>query len=150
MPAVFEGQEVLWFRHGEKGQGAIRCFVMHVWPNGLRLEAVGGRVITTSAECVRHVDDPYFIKKPNAKREDGAWDFAPIWYAERERTEAIMSRLAAVEQQMATLLEQFKNQPGKITDSPFGPDDEIHVGDLTPVETATIESLKPKRTVKVK
>lgn len=97
-PDVYVGQEVLFYPHGDRAEAnPTRAVVTRVWPDfGCRLALVGGGIATTHTQRVRHMDDPYFMSVPNAKRSDGAWDHTDF-------TKLVTGKLTAMQFQMESL-----------------------------------------------
>lgn len=104
-PEVFVGQEVLFYPHGDRSEAnPTRAVVTRVWPDfGCRLALVGGGIATTHTQRVRHMDDPYFITVPNAKKNDGAWDHTDFTKLVKASLEGLSARLDALEEQVASL-----------------------------------------------
>lgn len=110
-PEVFIGQEVLFYPHGERSEAnPTRAVVTRVWPGfGCRLALVGGGIATTHTQRVRHMDDPYFLTVPNAKRSDGAWDHTDFTKLMKAKIMQLEFQSQSLDMAVSTLTEQVSS-----------------------------------------
>ncbi len=96
-PTVYEGQELHWFPQGERNADYHRAVALRDWGGGkLKLALISRGIARTYTDAVRHIDDPWFQSHPLAAREDGCWDFPPVYKAQAARDKNILDEIQSL------------------------------------------------------
>jgi hypothetical protein len=71
------GQMIYWYSGGDKKNGAVPMLVTAVSQYAVRGAVIQpGATQIVATQWIRHLDDPYYIERPQLKNRDGAWDWA--------------------------------------------------------------------------